>query len=237
MRRFYKRVEVAPAKDGAAGGGFGVTLDGRPVRTPAKRPLILRARDLAEAIAGEWAVQGDKVDPLSMPLTQLANTALDRIPTTRPAVVDDILSYGDTDLVCYRATDPPELVVRQVRRWGPMLDWAEKRLGVRLETTTGLAALRQPPGYHEALRAAVQPLDDFSLAGMHLATGVSGSVLLALALVEAEADAEAAYEAAMVDDIHQLDRWGEDKEARARLEGVRADLDAAARFVRLHGAH
>lgn len=237
MRRAYKTVEVMPSEAVAGGQGFCIALDGRPVRTPAKQALSLSTRGLADAIAAEWSGQGERVDPLSMPLTQLANTALDRVPITREAAVADILGYGDTDLVCYRVTGPQELVARQTERWDPILDWAGRRLGCRPATTTGLSALEQPRAFHDALRAAVAPLDDFRLAGMHLATGVSGSVLLGLALVEGALDAEAAFDAAMVDDLYQLDRWGEDKEARERLDRVRLDLEAAARFVRLHGGH
>jgi chaperone required for assembly of F1-ATPase len=126
------------------------------------------------------------------------------------------------------------LVARQTARWEPVLDWAERRLGTRPTTTTGVAALRQPAAFHGALRGAVEPFDDFRLAALHLATGVAGSVLLGLGLVEAEIDAETAFAAAMVDDLHQLDRWGDDAEARERLGRVRFDLDAAVRFVRLH---
>lgn len=230
MKRFYKTASVVP--DGAAG-GFGVALDGRPVKTPAKQPLRLPGAALAAAVAEEWERQGDKVDPLSMPLTQLSNTALDRIPMTRGAARADILGYGDTDLVCYRATDPDELVRRQTARWDPLLDWAGSRLGARPAVTTGFVALKQPAAFHAALAAALDPLDDFRLAGLHLATGIAGSVLLGLALLEDEIGAEAAFEAAMVDDIHQLDRWGEDREARDRLARVRTELAAAHHFLRL----
>lgn len=234
MKRFYKKVDVTQDQDDA---GFGIALDGRAVRTPAKQVLRIPNRALAEAVAAEWAAQGEDILPQSMPLTQLANTALDRLPKTRDAVLTEVRGYGDTDLLCYRATDPKELVVWQVRRWDPVLDWAERRLGHRPATTTDFAALQHPPVFHDAIRAAVEPLDDFRLAGLHLATGVTGSILLALALHEEEIDATAAFEAAMVDDIHQLERWGEVKEARERLDNVKFDLDAADRFLRLHGRH
>lgn len=236
MKRFYKDVSVVPAV-GNGQSTYSVSLDGRSVKTPAKAALSLARESLAAAIAEEWAAQGEKIDPHSMPLTQLANTAIDRLPATRDEIVAEILGYADTDLVCYRTTEPDELVVRQTKRWDPVLDWSERRFGYRPVTTTDFVALRQVPAFHEALRPAVADVDDFSLAGLHLATGATGSVLLALMLVEAATDADAAYEAAMVDDIFQLDRWGEDAEARARLDRIQFDLDAVQRFVDLHRGH
>lgn len=228
MKRFYRAVTVAP---GAA--GHEILLDGKPVRTPARTPLVLPTAALADRVAAEWDAQEKDIEPQTMPLTQLANTAIDRVPPRRDEVIDEIAGYGGTDLVCYRASRPAELAARQAAAWQPLLDWLEAGHGARLDCVEGLLPVDQPEGSLAAIRAAVGAFDDFSLAAVHLATGSAGSVVIALALAEGEIDPEAAFAAAYVDELFQAERWGEDAEAAGRWEKIRADLQSAADFIAL----
>jgi chaperone required for assembly of F1-ATPase len=230
MKRFYTSVAVE-----AKAAGYAVLLDGKPVRTPAGRPLEAPTAALADAIAAEWRGQGDRVRPGAMPLTQLLNTAIDRMSDARlhGEAVAEISAYAATDLVCFRAEHPPELAARQRATWQPLLDWLQERHGAGLAVTFGLRPLDQPPSALERIRAAVSAADEMQLAALHLATGVLGSVVIALALADGCLDADAAFRAAHLDDLHQLEVWGEDAEAKARLERIRADIAAAAEFMRL----
>ncbi|MGE5145245.1 MAG: ATP12 family chaperone protein [Candidatus Eiseniibacteriota bacterium] len=229
MKRIYKHVAVA-----AGEGGFGVTLDGRPVRTPGRAPLTVASRALAEAIAEEWRAQGDTVEPETMPLTRLASTALDLVPARRPAIVGEAAAYAGTDLVCYRAEAPVELVARQQAAWQPLLDWAAGRYGAALAVTTGVVPRPQPPEALAALRRAVEAEDDLSLVALHAATVAAGSLVIALALLEGRIDAAEAFALSQLDETFQIERWGEDSEATRRRAALRDDLAHAARFHRLH---
>lgn len=231
MRRFYKTVGVEGGP-----GGWEVRLDGRPVRSPAKAVLRLPGAALAEAIAGEWAAQGEKVEPASMPLLRLACTAVDRVAPRRAAVVDDIVAYGGSDLLCYRATEPVELIARQQEIWQPLLDWAADRFGARLRVTAGIAPIDQPAPALAVLRDAVAERDDPTLAGLHALTAATGSLVIALAALEAEIDGDALWRAAQLDEDWQIERWGEDAEAAARRTALRADIDATLRFLALVAA-
>lgn len=228
MKRFYRAVAVVP---GAV--GHEILLDGKPVRTPAKAPLAMPTAALAERIAAEWDVQQGEIEPETMPLTQLANTAIDRLPPRRGQVVAEIAGYAGTDLVCYRAAEPVELAARQAAAWQPLLDWLEARHGARLEIVEGLLPAAQPDASLAAVRAAVAAFDDYRLSALHLATGSAGSAVIALALAEGEIDAEAAFVAATVDELYQIERWGEDAEAADRRVRIQADLRAAADFIAL----
>ena len=226
MRRFYERAKSAPAVD-----GFGVFLDARPVRTPGKRILVVPSAPLAEAIAGEWSGQGETVDPLAMPLTRLANTALDIVGERRREVMAEIAGYGETDLVCYRVERPEALRRRQEAAWDPLVDWLAGEHGARLVVTTGLAPAKQPREAVEALCEAVDAFDDFVLAAFQRATGALGSIVLALAMTAGRICAEEAWAASAIDESYQADRWGEDREAREAREIVRRELAAADRFI------
>lgn len=228
MRRFYSSVAVIERN-----GGFGITLDGRPLRTPAKADLSLPTRALAEAVAEEWRVQEGPINPHGMPLTRLASTAIDRIAPDRAPVVDDLAGYAETDLLCYRAGDQPELAARQAEAWQPLLDWAAERFGVRLAITGDISPLPQSAEAMDALRAAVEALKPMMLAGLHAATAAAGSVVVGLALAEGLIDAERAFEISALDESFQIERWGEDSEAVARRRAVLEDLRAAARFMAL----
>lgn len=230
MKRFYTTVAVE-ARDG----GHAVLLDGKPVRTPAGRALLAPTAALADRIAAEWRAQEKTIRPGEMPLTQLLNTAIDRMAEAaiRRAAVEEIAAYAATDLVCYRATEPPALARRQAEAWQPLVAWIAERHRAPLSATHDILALRQPPEALERIAAAVEAQDAFRLTALHLATGLLGSVVIALALAEGRIDAEAAYRAAHLDDLYQIETWGEDAEAVARLARIRADIEVAAEFLRL----
>ena len=206
--RFYKEVAV-----GRAEGGHTVLLDGRPIKTPARAALVLPSARLAEAVAAEWAAQDEHIDPASMWLTKLANTAVDRVATRRDEVIGELLGFAGADLVCYRADHPQELADRQEAVWGPLLDWIEKALDVRFAVTQGLAPITQPRGARDAVETAFGRLDAFSLTGLHNAVTLTGSAVIGLALVHRRLDADAAFDAAHIDEAWQAEHWCEDAEA------------------------
>lgn len=229
MRRFYKQAASAPA----AGGGFRLLLDGRPVRTPAKALLTVPGAALAEAVAEEWRAQGETVDPRSMPLTGLANAAVDRVAPDREAFAAALARYGESDLLCYRAEGPERLVARQAEHWDPILAWARRRYDNEFEVTHGIIHHPQPPETVSRIARAVAARGAFELAGLSPLVTVSGSVLIALALDEGALDIATAWAAASLDDQWQLDEWGEDREARLALENRRRDFEAGARILKL----
>ncbi|NNG03922.1 MAG: ATPase [Inquilinus sp.] len=224
-RRFYREATADPVE-----GGYRICLDGRPVRTPAKARFQVPDLAIAQAIAAEWAAQGDEIDPASMPLTQLANTAIDRVGPQRQAVIDSVAAYAQTDLLCHWAERPAALVARQQAAWQPLLDWAAADLDAPLRATAGILPVAQPEAAIAALRARIAGFDDLQLAGIAQAVGLLGSLVLALALARGRIDAEAAFAAAHLDEIHQLETWGEDDEARDRLDRRRAEIGVAGRF-------
>jgi chaperone required for assembly of F1-ATPase len=228
VKRFYSEVAI-----GAAVGGFEVRLDGRGVRTPQKAALIFPNHALAEAVADEWAGQGEHVRPATMPLTSLACTAIDRVAPCRAEAVGEILGYAGTDLLCYRAEQPAALVARQAAVWQPLLDWAALALDAPLTVTGGILAADQPDAAVAALRSAVESLDDLRLAALSSATRASGSLVIGLALSRGQVSADEAFEAAELDATFQIGRWGEDPEATQRRAAVRDDLIAARRLFDL----
>ena len=228
MKRLYREVAVIAHPE-----GYGVALDGRRVNTPAGAALVIPARALAEAIAEEWSAQGERVVPRTMPLMQLAATALDRVARARTTVIDQLTRYGETDLLCYRATEPPELVDRQTAMWQPLVDWIEAHHAVRLEVAHGLMPRPQPSAALDALRGALEPLDALRLTGLNAATAAAGSVVLALALLARRLSADEAWALSQLDETFQIERWGEDREAARRRAELRADLVAAGRFLEL----
>ncbi len=213
LKRLYKTAGVTEAP-----AGFGVALDDKPVRTPAKRPLIVPTRALAEAIAEEWLAQGETVDPKRLPLTRLASIALDLVAPRHEAVVAEVAKYGGTDLVCYRAEQPTELAERQHAAWQPLIDWATLRFDAPLRVTASILPVTQSPA---------------TLTALHMATAACGSLVVALALVEGHIDAETAFVNAELDESYEIERWGEDAEQAKRRSGLREDIALAARFVAL----
>lgn len=231
MRRFYKEVAVVEAP-----GSHEIRLDGRPVKTPARRPLMLPTRALAEAVAEEWRAQDEKIDPRSMPLTGLANAAIDRVSADPGRFAREIAAYGETDLTCYRAGDPPELVTRQAGTWDALLDWARRRYDVHFEIATGVMHRPQPEATVARLGEAVAARDPFALAALSPLTTIGGSLVAALAVAEGVVDAESAFAATHLDELWQAEQWGEDHLAEQAREARRRDFLAAARFGALLSA-
>jgi chaperone required for assembly of F1-ATPase len=227
-RRVYRSVAVAPSAD-----GFTVTLDGRTVHTPQRRPMAMPSAALAEAIAAEWAAQGETVDPGTMPLTRLAGSAIDIVAANRSEIVARTAAYAEADLLCYRADEPEALVERQSSAWQPLVEWATGRYAAPLRVTTGVIAVEQPAAALEALRSAVETHDDMRLTALAAAAAVSGSLILALAVSDRRIGAEEAWSLSQLDESWQIERWGSDPEAERRRAALKADLAAAARFLAL----
>jgi chaperone required for assembly of F1-ATPase len=228
MKRFYGRAGMVPA-----GQVYGVALDGKPIKTPAKRDLIVPTAALATAIAMEWNGQEGDIRPAAMPLTQLANTAIDRLTPQRALIVQQIAGYAGTDLVCYRATRPPELTARQQAIWQPLVDWAALRYDAPLDITAGVVPVAQAPASLRAFAVAVAEHDDFALAALHVATASCGSLVIALALIEGRVDATEAFAASQLDESFQIEAWGEDSEQAQRRQALADDIAAAAQFLSL----
>ncbi|MEA3011302.1 MAG: hypothetical protein QOJ91_2994 [Sphingomonadales bacterium] len=228
MKRFYKRATVSPEA-----GGVAILLDGRPVRTPARAALRVPTEELADAVAGEWNAQGESIEPHSMPLTGLANAAIDRVAPDPAAFGRTLAEYGESDLLCYRAEGPQSLVERQSRVWDPLLGWARTRFGVEIETTAGVMHRRQPAETVEQLGRAVAARGAFQLAGLAPLVTISGSLIIALALAEGAIGLETAWDSAMLDEAWQAEPWGADPLAAASLENRRREFEAAYRFLTL----
>ncbi|HEY0629532.1 MAG TPA: ATP12 family protein [Sphingomicrobium sp.] len=228
MKRFWKTVELVEAD-----GGFGIALDSRPVKTPARVALVVPAKPLGEAIAAEWSDCGAAIDPRAMPLTGLANAAIDRIAPDKANYAAGIAGYGETDLVCYRAEGPETLVRWQAESWDALLAWARRRYDVDFNCQTGIMHVPQPEETVRKLAHAVATLDAFQLAGLSPLVTIGGSLVAGLAVLEEMMPAEAAWEAVSLDDRWQLEQWGDDPEARTALDARRRDFLAAARFLEL----
>lgn len=228
MKRFWKEVAARPED-----GGWGVRLDGRPVRTPARAPLVVPSQRLAEGIADEWRNAGEDIDPRAMPLTGLANAAVDRVAPDSAAFAQGLARYAEADLACYRAEGPRALVERQEASWNKLLGWARRRYDVDFATTSGLAHVAQPPATVERLAHAVAALDPFRLAGLSPLVTIGGSLVAALAVLEGAMAPQQAWDAVSLDEQWQLEQWGVDSEAEAALDARRGDFLAAARFLEL----
>ncbi len=228
VKRFYADVSIVDEA-----GGHAIRLDGRPVRTPARAGLILPNPGLARAIAAEWEAQDDKVDPRSMPLTGLANAAIDRVSADRAAFAAQLATYGESDLLCYRAGDPPPLVERQAGSWDALLGWAQRRYDVAFTVVTGIMHRPQPAATVTRLGEAVAARSAFALAGLSPLVTISGSLIAALAVAEDAVTPEAAFAATHLDEIWQAEMWGEDSLATDARMARERDFVAAARFVAL----
>jgi chaperone required for assembly of F1-ATPase len=228
--RFYKDVGVAGEH-----GAFRLLLDGKPVRTPAKGRFVVPTRALAEAIAAEWEAQADRIDPTTMPLTRLANSAIDGVSGREAQVRADIAKYAASDLLCYRAEAPLQLVQRQAAAWNPVLAWARQALGARFHIVEGVMPVAQSEAALRAIARALDDYDAFGLAALHVMTVLMGSVLLSLAHVQGRLSVEEAWAAAHVDEDWQISQWGEDAEAKARRERRWGEMQAASRLMRRLG--
>lgn len=228
MKRFWKQVAVT--RDGA---GYGIALDTRPVRTPGRTPLVVPTQALAEAVAEEWRSVADTIDPRAMPLTGLSNAAIDRIAPDPRGFAAGLTRYAESDLLCYRAEMPEPLVERQIAAWDPLLDWARARYDVHFETVAGVMPTPQPRATLVRLGEAVGARDPFELAALSPIVSVTGSLILALALLEGSADAETVWQAARIDDDWQVEMWGEDELAKQTTAAHRADYHAGVRLLEL----
>lgn len=228
MKRFYKQVSVA-----AAEGGFQIHLDGRPVRTPAKHLLTIPSIALAEAIAAEWDAQAENIEPANMPLTRHANTVLDRVAAHRDAVVTEIARFGESDVICYRADWPTDLAAAQSAAWDPFVAWARTRYDVSLACTQGIIHTPQSADAITRLHHAVDAMSDWQLAPLHTITTITGSLVIALAVAEGQASKEEAWQAGQLDELFQIEKWGDDPLAAKARAARQTDLEAAARFLEL----
>jgi chaperone required for assembly of F1-ATPase len=227
-KRFYKSAEAAKQE-----GGYGVLLDGRAVRTPAKSLVLVPDEKLALALAEEWNRQVEVIDPEKMPLTRLVNSGIDGVAREKDAVRAEIVKYAASDLLCYRAEGPDRLVVRQREKWDPVLDWMEERFGARFRLAEGIVFVDQPKEALNVVDAALEGIDVFQLAAASVVTTLTGSALLALALLEQRLSAGEAWAAAHVDEDWNAELWGEDEEAAERRARRFAEMSAAARVIEL----
>lgn len=218
QRRFWDGCSVSEETE-----GFAVRLDQRILKTPAKATLLLPTRDLAAAVAAEWAAQKDVVDPQTMPMTRTANSAIDRVAPQLSEVADMLAAYGDSDLLCYRADSPQELVARQAAQWDPPLDWAADTLGARLEPRTGVIHAAQPPEAVACLARHVHEMTAFQIAAFHDLVALSGSLVLGFAAVREWRDLDTIWQISRLDELWQEEQWGPDSEAQ-----LAADIKKAA---------
>jgi chaperone required for assembly of F1-ATPase len=225
-KRFYATAGVVEAAD-----GFAITLDGRPIRTPSGRQVVAPRRQIAEAIAAEWEGQREAIDPLTMPLTRFANSVVDAVVDRVEAVSDDVAKYFGSDLLFYRAGHPDALVAREATHWDPVLFWAADALGAHFILAEGIVHVRQPDSAVAAARAAL-PADPWSIAALHVITTLTGSALLALALVHGLLDQDQVWAAAHVDEDWNIEKWGADEEVAARRAARLVDFRAAASILR-----
>lgn len=229
-RRFW-----AEARAETCEGGFTVRLDGRAVRTPAKAALVMPTLALAQAVAAEWQAQDGTVKPATMPMTRMANSAIDKVAPQYDAVAGMIAAYGGTDLLCYRAQGPAALVARQAAAWDPLLDWAAQALGARLAVTQGVIPVAQDGASLSRLLAEVRAEGPFRLAALHDLVAISGSLVLGLAVARGHIPVDAAFDAASIDETWQAELWGQDAEAAESTALRQAALRDAGRFYGLCG--
>lgn len=230
-KRFWKDVSVTQTE-----GGFGILLDTRRVQTPGKQPLIVPTEPMAQAIAAEWAAQDGAIQPLTMPVTRAANSAIERVRPQKPEVAAMLAAYGETDLTCHRATSPAELAARQAQGWDPILSWATETLGARLVPTAGILPVPQPQASLDALLDHVMAFDEFHLTALHDLVTPSGSILLGLAVARRHIDPETAWDLSRIDEEWQIEQWGADEDAAEAAAIKRVQFLQADRFWAMCGA-
>jgi chaperone required for assembly of F1-ATPase len=228
VKRFWKDVALVEE-----GGSWAIGLDARLLKTPARATLLVDARPLADAIAAEWRACGEEIDPREMPLTGLANAAVDHVAPDPQRFAASLAQYAEGDLLCYRADHPAKLVAAQAAAWDPLLDWARQRFRADFNIATGIIHVPQPDATIAALTAALAPATPFQLAALSPIVTIGGSLVTALALFERAIDVDTAWTAVTVDERWQIEQWGDDDEAVASLANRRADFESAARFLEL----
>lgn len=224
-RRFWKAATIQPVD-----GGWQIALDDRPVRTPGKLPLVLPTMALAQAIAAEWDAQDGTISPNTMPLTRAANTAIERVPKQFDGIVDALIGYGGTDLLCYRADQPEALVQMQSTAWDPLIGWAATELQAPLLITHGVVPVDQPAESLQQLRACVGATDEFGLTALHDLVTLSGSLILGLAVTHGRMTAQEAYRLSRIDETYQSSQWGKDDEAEAAATNKESAILSAAKL-------
>lgn len=225
-KRFYAHAGVAETA-----GAFAITLDDKPIRTPSGRQVVAPRREIADAIAAEWEAQQEFIDPLTMPLTRFANSVVDAVADRVDAVTEDMAKYFQSDLLFYRAGHPEALVAREAGHWDPILFWAADTLGAHFILAEGIVHVRQPDAAIAAARAAL-PADPWSVAALHVVTTLTGSALLALALLHGALDQDQVWAAAHVDEDWNIEKWGVDQEVAARRAARLVDFKAAAGILK-----
>jgi chaperone required for assembly of F1-ATPase len=229
-KRFWTQAVAEPCD-----GGFTVRLDGRPVKTPAKTLLVVPTLPLAQAIADEWQAQTGQINPDAMPFTRAANSALDKVTPQFDEVVGLLAAYGATDLLCYRATGPDTLVRRQADAWDPLLDWAATHLDAPLKATAGVMHIPQDPRSLVRLHDRVAALSPFQIAAFHDLVAISGSLVLAFAVTEGRLAPQEAWALSRIDEVWQIEQWGDDEEAAALTAFKAEAFLQAGRFYSLCG--
>ncbi|MGD9965303.1 MAG: ATP12 family chaperone protein [Hyphomonadaceae bacterium] len=225
-RRFYKQTSLTESE-----GGFGVALDARALRTPGGAVFVAPTRALAQLCAGEWAAQGEHIAPATMPVSQIAFASIDLTPRNRSQLIDYVVSFAQTDLCCHRAESPIELSVRQSTLWDPLVAWGATDLAAALPVVVGVIAAKVDDAALSALSGHAAVLDDFRLTALAQTAGLAGSALIAFALLRGRITPDAAFQAAALDNLWSLERWGEDEEARQRLDRQRVEYGALGRFL------
>lgn len=233
MKRFYKMAAAEPVA--GSDGLYQVTLDGRPVKSPAKADLLLPGKALAEAVAAEWEAQAEKIEPAAMPFMTYVSTAIDRVEPQREAVAAEIASFAASDLLCYRADRQPDLLEKQDAAWTPMLEWAEKRFGGAFTVTGGIMPIAQPNTTLMLVARDVGRLDSFQLTALHTMTTAMGSLILGFSVLDGHKTPDEAYELSLLDEEHQAELWGRDEEAEARRTRLREEVRSAQRLISLLG--
>jgi chaperone required for assembly of F1-ATPase len=230
-KRFWKAADIRETE-----GGWEITLDGRPVRTPGKLPLVVPTEALARAIAEEWDAQAEVIDPTSMPLTRAANSAIEKVAPQFDAVASMLAEYGGSDLLSYRAESPEDLIQRQAEGWDPLIDWAATELRAPLRITHGITHVAQDDEVLERLHAELRGLDVFGLTAAHDLVTLPGSLVLGLAVIRGRIDAEEAFRLSRIDETFQAEQWGEDEEAAEAAANRREAVLSAARLWQLSRA-
>ncbi len=227
-KRFWTEVSVVEADE-----GFGLALDGRRIKTPLKTPLYVPSRAFADHIASEWDAVGEAIDPTTMPFTRAANAAIDKLANQKPEVVALLAEYGGSDLLCYRATYPEKLIAKQAQAWDPVLDWAAEAFGKRLNVTQGVLPVDQPPEPLDMMHKRLLSLSEFQLSGAYDLISISGSLVLAFAVMDGVVDPAQAWDYSRIDEAWQIAEWGADDEAEAASAIKNADFLRAALIFQL----
>jgi chaperone required for assembly of F1-ATPase len=228
VKRFYKQVAAEPHE-----GGWRVALDGRPIKTQQGKPQIVPSQALAEAMAQEWAAQGEEIDPASLPLRDLADYAIDIAAADPAGVIATLLPYAETDTLCYRADPDEPLHARQRELWEPVLQRVEARLGIKFERASGIVHRPQPAATLAALKAHLAAQDPFTLAALKTLASLAHSLAIALEALEEGADPEALWAAANAEEDWQAEQWGWEWTAEEKRARRLADFTRAMRFARL----